>query len=188
MPDTTTTNLMLIRHAPVMGDGRAYGRRDLPADCSDSRTFTALRDRLPAPDRIVASPALRCLQTAARIWPDRVPETLPALWEQDLGAWEDQPYDSLPDLGPMTREALATHCPPGGESFADLCARTIPALRALATGGDIAVVAHAGTIRAALAMATGTVPGALSFEIAPLSLTRITFLPGDGFVIREVSG
>ena len=65
------------------------------------------------------------------------------------------------------------NCPPGGESFADLCARIAPALARLADGGRVTVVAHAGTVRAALALALGAVPPALAFEVAPLSATSV---------------
>lgn len=51
----------------------------------------------------------------------------------------------------------------------------------------MAVVAHAGTIRAALALAMGNIPAAISFQIAPLSLTRIVALPGDGWSVAEVN-
>ena len=87
----------------------------------------------------------------------------------------------------MTRAELATITPPGGESFADMVARVTPALRDLAGEalnlGPIAVVAHAGTIRAGLAMAFGDVPAALAFEVEPLSVTRIRCLPGAMSVI-----
>ena len=88
-------------------------------------------------------------------------------------------YADLPDLGPLPREALADRRPPGGESFADMAARVIPALEALAAAdGPVAVVAHAGTVRAGLALAIGSVPAALAFEVAPLSLTRLRCLDG----------
>ncbi len=43
--------------------------------------------------------------------------------------------DSDPDLGPLSPDDLVRHRPPEGESFADLCARTLPALTRLADGG-----------------------------------------------------
>lgn len=182
------TELMLIRHAPVQGDGRVYGRRDLPADCSDTAAIAALRAALPAPDGIIHSPALRCLQTVEALWPGQAAMPEPALREQDFGAWEGMPHADLPDLGPLAGDALAAHRPPGGESFSDLCDRVTPALSALAArGGRVAVVAHAGTIRAALALALGTVPAALRFEIAPLSLTSIAALPGGAYAVRGVN-
>lgn len=167
-----TTDFWLIRHAPV-GDGLLSGRRD-PDACLDLGAAEALAAALGCPDRLVASPARRCCRTAAALWPDLPCETDPRLWEQAFGAWEGRAPADLPDLGPLSPEALAAAAPHGGESFADLVARTVPALEALATGGSVAVVAHAGTIRAALARATGSAPGALAFQVAPLSLTRMT--------------
>jgi uncharacterized protein involved in propanediol utilization len=43
--------------------------------------------------------------------------------------------------------------------------------------GDVTVVAHAGTVRAALALAVGPT-AALAFEVAPLSVTRLRALSG----------
>ncbi|MCV2872766.1 histidine phosphatase family protein [Defluviimonas sp. WL0050] len=173
------TELMLIRHAPALHGGRLCGRTDVPADCSDTARIAALRDRIGQPDRILVSPALRCRQTARALWPDLgAPETDAALWEQDFGDWEGMAFTDLPDLGAISSSALATYRPPGGESFSDLCTRIAPVLSA-AQGGSVAIVAHAGVVRAGLALALGSAPAALGFEVAPLSLTRVTSL-GDG--------
>lgn len=166
------TDFWLIRHAAT-GDGLLAGRRDPPI-VADAAAAQALASGLGRPDRLVASPARRCVQTAAALWPDLPAETDPRLWEQDFGAWEGRAAAELPDLGPLSPEALAAAAPHGGESFADLVARAVPALEALAVGGSVAVVAHAGTVRAALARAIGHAPGALAFQVAPLSLTRVT--------------
>lgn len=180
MNGKAATELMLIRHAPALHGGRLCGRTDVPADCSDVARIAALRARIGLPDRILVSPALRCRQTAGALWPDLAePETDAAFWEQDFGDWEGTAFADLPDLGEMTQAALAAHRPPQGESFADLCERIAPALTDAATGGRVAIVAHAGVVRAGLALALGTVPAALGFEVAPLSLTRLSAL-GDG--------
>ncbi len=182
------TELILIRHAPALTGGRLCGRTDVAAECGGDVRIAALRAAVGTPDRIVTSPALRCRQTAAALWPhgaDMLSDA--ALWEQDFGAWEGMPHDALPDLGPLDPAALAQHRPPGGESFADLCARVAPALIRAASGGRVAIVAHAGTVRAGLALALGSVPQALAFEVAPLSLTRIRALPGGGWSIGAVN-
>lgn len=176
------TEVWLIRHAPVIGTGVA-GRRDLPADCRVTPALRGLRAALGRFDRVVTSPALRCRQTAEAL--GLAGEADPRLWEQDFGAWEG--LDALPDLGPLAPEALAGHRPPGGESFADLCARSLPALAGLATGGRVAVVAHAGTVRAGLAMAFGAPAPALAFEVAPLSATILRLLAGGGISVAAVN-
>lgn len=187
-PTVTATDLLLIRHAPALTDGRMAGRRDVDADCSDALAFATLRGAIGQADHILASPALRCLQTAATLWPDLIPQQDPRLWEQDFGVWEGMPYADLPDLGTLSTADLAAHRPPNGESFLDLCARTKPALQdAIALRGKVVIVAHAGVIRAALGLALGAAAQGLSFQIAPLSLTTITALPRGVFSISGVN-
>ncbi|WP_299909535.1 histidine phosphatase family protein [uncultured Paracoccus sp.] len=159
------TRLYLIRHAPPLNGGRLAGRRDVAADCSDAPAFAALRARITHVPSIWASPALRCRQTAEAL--GLAADLHPELWEQDYGAWENLPFADLPDLGPLSPDELARHRPEGGESFAEMAARVLP--RLAEAEGDTVIVAHAGTVRAALSMVVG--PAALSFAVSPLSLT-----------------
>lgn len=166
----------MIRHAPIAPPHRVTGRGD-PA-CALPVSMPAA----PAADHVIASPARRCTTTAAALYPDRIIPTDPRLWEQDFGAWEGA--ETLPDLGPQPRAALAAHRPPQGESFLDVIARTRPVL--LAATGTTAIVAHAGTIRAALALALTAPEDALGFHIAPLSLTRL-WTDGTDWAILSVN-
>lgn len=159
------TRLYLIRHATPLHEGRLAGRRDIAADCSDAAAFAAIRARIAHVPQVWTSPALRCRQTADALGLSGDPHE--ALWEQDYGAWEDQPFDQLPDLGRLAPDELARHRPEGGESFADMVARVLP--RLAEAQQDTVIVAHAGTVRAALSLVVG--PAALSFAISPLSLT-----------------
>ena len=160
------TTLYLIRHAPSVSQGRLAGRRDVPADCSDQAALAAIRARLPKEATIWCSPAIRCRMTAeALALPP--PDLQQDLWEQSFGVWEGLPYDRLPNLGHLPPAALARHRPHGGESFKLMASRVRRRLRQ--ARGETVVVAHAGTVRAALSLVTG--PLALSFAIAPLSLT-----------------
>ncbi|RNF34093.1 histidine phosphatase family protein [Paracoccus methylarcula] len=158
--------LKLLRHAPPLTGGRLAGRRDVDADCSDSSACAKMRRMIGDPGRVICSPARRCLQTAAALGFE-VTGTNPALWEQDYGDWEGQRYEDLPDLGDLEPERIAAHRPKGGESFNDMAARVLPELRSLSD--DTLIVAHAGTVRAALSLVVGA--AALSFAVAPLSLT-----------------
>ncbi|SPJ23416.1 histidine phosphatase family protein [Palleronia abyssalis] len=177
---TVRPDLLLIRHAPIARAGILCGRTDAEARI-DPAHIAALRSILPDLARVVASPAIRCAATAQALFPGTAVTKDPRLWEQDFGIHDGQPATEMPDLGPIPPEDLIRHRWEGGESFDDLCARIAPALADLAsrarTEGPIAVVAHAGTVRAALATVVGAAP-ALSFEVAPLSLTRLTFWPG----------
>lgn len=169
--------IALIRHAPAQDGGRLAGRRDVPCDAVPEAAAAALRAAVSG--RVLCSPARRCAETARAIW--GAAEADVRLWEQDFGAWEGRPYAELPDIGPRPAADLAAFRPPGGESFEDLFARTAPVFTALS--GRHVVVAHAGTVRAALALATGHVPAGLAFQVAPLSLTRIVRSSGGWSVI-----
>lgn len=181
--------LVLIRHAPADHEGRVAGRRDVPAILPGKGALAPLRAAL-AGCAVMASPARRCRETAAALFPGLGVEEDSRLWEQDFGVQEGISFADLPDLGPLPLSKLARHRPPGGESFVDMAARAAPALRALAaraeSGGPVAVVAHAGTARAALGLALGEAALGLAFEIAPLSLTRLR-PHGEGFSIIAVN-
>lgn len=173
--------LMILRHAPSLAGGLMAGRRDVPADCGDAAALARQGARIDRTAQMIASPALRCRQTADALGltPDRLDA---ALWEQDLGAWEGMDPARLPDLGPLPVAALARHRPEGGESFDDMTARVIPVLRAL--DRDTVIVAHAGTVRAALSMVVGA--AALSFAVAPLSLTVLR-RAGQDWAVDQVN-
>lgn len=173
--------LMILRHAPAVTGGRLAGRRDVVADCSDDAAFDWIRTRIADIGCTVTSPAIRCRQTASKLGHGAAPSD-PRLWEQDHGDWEGRAYDALPDLGQLTTEALAQHRPPSGESFNDMTARVIPALQDLTS--DTLVVAHAGTVRAALAMVIGA--QALSFVVTPLSLTTL-HRAGTSWAVESVN-
>lgn len=166
------TELILIRHAPALAGGRLCGRTDVGADVSETAAIAAAAQGIGAVDRVLVSPALRCRQTADALWSGRSFATDAALWEQDFGDWDGMALARLPDLGPLSRADLARHRPPNGESFLDLRARVRPALLALPPGRT-AIVAHAGTIRAALSLALSDPADALGFEIAPLSASTV---------------
>jgi alpha-ribazole phosphatase len=185
----TATELTLIRHAPALTGGRLCGRTDVEADVTDAESLSMARSLAGTPNRLITSPARRCRQTALALWPDRQGLTDAALWEQDFGAWEGRFYTDLPDLGVLPPDQLADHRPPDGESFADMATRVGIALRAALADGDATIVAHAGTVRAALSMALGHRVAGLAFEVAPLSVTKIALLSGGGgWIIRSVNG
>ncbi|OCX65977.1 hypothetical protein BFP70_07590 [Thioclava sp. SK-1] len=179
MSAPSTTELLLIRHAPARHGGCMAGRRDVAADLPEPAVFHHLRAHLGQVDRWISSPAMRCVQTGQALGACEVVEDA-RLWEQDFGQWEGMAFDDLPDLGSLTRAQLSVHRAPGGESFADICARIWPALDALAAlQARVAVVAHAGVVRAGLARALGSVEQGLTFAVAPLSVTRITVHGAD---------
>jgi len=177
------TELLLIRHAPSIPPGKLYGRTDVAADVTIPYDIAAIRQVADSIDRWISSPALRCRQTLKAIWEEDVHvKEDPRLWEQDFGEWEGLADKDIPDMGERAADVLAQHCPPGGESFVDVCHRVQPALlEAVAENGGarIAIVAHAGVVRAAIALSLKSPRLALSFEIQPLSLTKLRVYSAD---------
>ena len=176
-----TTEIILIRHAPADTQGRLCGRTDVDAILPAPALLARVAESIGTVGHLVVSPARRCVQTAAALFPDLPHHTDPRLWDQDFGAGEGRLLADLPDLGPLSPEDLARHAPEGGESFAALCARITPALRDL-RAPRVTLVAHAGTIRAALSLAIGVPAPALAFEVAPLSATGLRLFPGGASV------
>jgi alpha-ribazole phosphatase len=169
------TRLWLVRHAPVDGPKGVVYDFDAPADLSDAAAFAALRARLPQDARCIASSSRRTMETAAAL--GFAPEAEPRFREQHFGDWTGRRHDDLPRSSGEAYAAFwrapAHNRPPGGESFADQIARVGDALGTLPQG-DVVLVVHSGTVRAALALALDLAPEpALRFVIDPLSLTRI---------------
>ncbi len=188
-----------VRHAPVPDpENRICGRLDPPCDLSDTERFSALATRLPRQAIVVESGLLRCHQTLGALESAGLsiaPAIVePALQEQDFGHWQGRRWNDL-DSGkdPLVASFWldpATSTPPGGESFVDLMTRVHDAISAMTRhfeGRDIIAVAHAGTVRAALALALDLSPhAALSFVIDPLSLTRLDSI-GEGWRVSGVN-
>lgn len=164
--------LYLIRHAPLVEPGRLIGRTDAAAVVPDD--LQAIRARIGKVARVLASPALRCRQTAEALFPATPVEMDEDLWEQDFGTHDGAPLSDLPDLGDLSRAELAAYRWPDGESFTDVVARIRPALERATEGAlPVALVAHAGTVRAALSTALEADAAGLAFEVAPLSITAL---------------
>jgi broad specificity phosphatase PhoE len=196
--DAVTTRFWWVRHAPVEHDGRVYGQKDMPCDCTDGAVFAGLARQLPKKAVWVTSNLRRTHETARAIiraglpGPDPIPgpqaEAIPDLAEQNFGDWQGMTYDELRHSrgGAFHRFWHAPAHPrvPGGESFADLMARVSWAILQLAEahrGRDIIAVAHGGTIRAALGLALGLDPETcLAFTMENCSLTRIDYIEGPG--------
>ena len=191
--DFVRTRWWWIRHAPVRVDeGRIYGQRDLPCDCSDVRVFSALAALLPRKAVWITSHLARTRQTAQAILaagdfatPQEILQDRD-LAEQHLGDW--QGLDRRTFLMNRKQEpdsfwyAAADERAPNGESFLDLIARVDAAIartNAAHQGSDIIAVVHGGTIRAALVIALGLPPrGGFGFTIDNCSLTRLDHYQG----------
>jgi alpha-ribazole phosphatase len=162
--------LVLIRHgAAVSADGRCLGHTDLPLAPSGIDAIAALAERWHAlapssrigvPARVVSSD-LRRASESARIVADRwaLPvERDTRLREMNFGEWDGRLWSDIETadgdrLRAWTETWTDASCP-GGEALSDVIHRADSwldeTLDATPPSSTIAVVSHAGWIRAAL--------------------------------------
>lgn len=189
-----------VRHAPVpVPSGFILGQMDLPCDTSDLDSMIILADRLPVGATLLLSPTVRTRQTVQAL--ERAgallngPKEDDALREQCFGQWEGLTWNDLMALSdtPVAGSASfwqdpANATPPGGESFRTLMDRVqvcVTDWTRRIGSGDIVAVAHAGSIRAAVALALDLDPlVALRLVIDPLSLTCLDHHVGMGWGVR----
>jgi probable phosphoglycerate mutase len=160
VPDATQP-LLLARHGQTAdnADGLILGRRDPPLSALGREQARALgAAAMEAGIAIVWSSPLRRAYDTAEIVASATGapvSVLPTLAESDRGDWEGRPVTALRRCEPARFAAFEAAADgfafPGGESLADQVARTKVALDHIAHGPQPAlVVAHVGTIRAAL--------------------------------------
>jgi broad specificity phosphatase PhoE len=157
----------------------------------EAALYRWLAFRLPRPAHWICTNLARTRATAAAIfaagYPDQPLAVEPDLAEQFLGDWQGIPHEALVERLRHPPHPFWPHAaeeqPPGGESFAAVQARVGAALERIAerhAGEDVVIVAHGGSIRAALAHALGlSGHQALAFSIRNLGLTRLEKIGPD---------
>jgi len=178
--------LHLIRHPkPAIAPGTCYGRLDLDLDENAAPAqIAALLQRLPPVQAVVSSPARRCLALAEAIARrDGLAVQRDAdLGELDFGAWEGQRWDEVPRaaLDRWAQDVWAQPAGGHGETCAALAERVLAAFAHWAACGpqEMAVVAHAGPMRALLAQVRG-LPGR-QFPDLPIAWCERVELHHDG--------
>lgn len=146
--------VFLIRHPrPLIEPGLCYGRLDV--DCEEPQPVAA-RLQLPPDTPIFSSPLRRARRLAeALAVPARVEVRLDArLSEIDFGDWEGRRWDDIDrqSIDDWAADVL-NFTPPRGESVADLQRRVVDfaaELAATVDGASVALITHAGVIRALL--------------------------------------
>ena len=151
-------DLYLIRHTrPKIEAGVCYGRLDVPLAPTCVEDCAAVAARLPPVEAVWTSPLARChiLAEAIAMRAGVVPVTDVRLRELEFGEWEGRRWEAI---GRDESERWAADywnvAPPGGETYRELYARVGLALAQIIACGahGVAVVTHAGPIRAALAL------------------------------------
>jgi broad specificity phosphatase PhoE len=165
----TGVPLLLARHGQTAdnANGLILGRRDPPLSDlgqrqADQLATDAVRHHIAA---LWCSPLLRARQTAAIVGAavGVEPHMLDELIESARGDWEGRAQRTLAEQSPELFAAFEAGDPdfvfPGGESIGSQVQRTRRALSLVAAGPQPSlVVAHAGTIRAALIASGRPVP------------------------------
>lgn len=142
--------LIFLRHpTPDVPTGTCYGRTDLDiADIGHEQIANAVKVT-PHVKRVIASPALRCRKLAISIAErhDLTPTYDERLWEMNMGEFEGKLWVEI-DRAKSEKwlEDPMNNPTPGGESFADVQARVLEALKQ--ADMETAIVCHAGVIRA----------------------------------------
>lgn len=192
---TAATRWLWLRHAPIAAEGRIVGRSELAAELGDGAALAGAASALETATVLLTSPLRRCRETAEALRAARPslprPVAIDDLAEQDFGVWEGRRYDEVAAFEGLDMAALAALRPPHGESFEDVVARFRGAAARLAArhaGETLALVAHAGVIRAALALALDLPPHrALAFAVAPLALTVLVDHGSGGWAVECVN-
>lgn len=172
MPASAPARLLLIRHGEsVLGrDHRYAGHNDTPLTPKGRRQAARLRSRLKKLqfDLVFSSDLLRCRQTAALFALGRKIKTSRLLRELDFGAWDGLTAAACQRRDPerFARWMCSPRSvrPPGGESLDHLCSRVRKFAKSLAEkyrGQTLAVVTHAGPIRALVGWDVSVPPGSL---------------------------
>jgi alpha-ribazole phosphatase len=192
--------LLLVRHAEAEQSawGRCYGSLDVGLSTGGHAQAEVLASVLePEPvEAVVSSPRRRAVDTATPIAHRRglEVEIVPDLRELDFGELEGRTYDEIAGSLPELYAAWMTHPTgvrfPGGESYAELRARSVAAVAVLRRGastGTVVVVTHGGVVRSVLADVLG-LPDERIFRLAidPASLTTVEWL-GDEPVVTGVN-
>jgi alpha-ribazole phosphatase len=159
-----STRLLLVRHAQTSEEtrGRVHGRLDAGLSPDGRRQARALARELRATalDAVYTSPSRRAVETATPIAAahELAPVADERLREIDFGDLEGRRFEDIERSHPdLYREWMTTPARvrfPAGESYRDLRRRALAAMGALRErhpGGTIAVVTHAGVVRALLA-------------------------------------
>lgn len=162
MKDSAT--LILIRHGEsLLGRARRYaGHRDTPLSPEGKRQIAKLRGRFHKlrPDVVISSDLRRCRQSADILAPGARVGTSDRLRELDFGDWDGLTSTTCRRRNPARfdrwmRDPWSVR-PPRGEKLAQLWSRVRDYVSDLARrhrGATVAIVTHAGPIRALLASA-----------------------------------
>jgi broad specificity phosphatase PhoE len=180
--------LLLVLHAATSATRSAAFPADEPIEPgADAEAAPLGRLAARAEVEVVASPALRCAQTAAAA--GLAPRVEPLIAECDFGAWAGR---SLAEVDAADPDAVAAWmgdpaaAPHGGESLLAFAARVGGWLDAqAASDGTTLAITHGGVVKAALVHALGAPLDAFwRLDAAPLAITELHAHDGRWTITR----
>ncbi|MBN1438826.1 MAG: alpha-ribazole phosphatase [Anaerolineales bacterium] len=192
--------VFLVRHGRTAWnrEGRFQGWSDAPLDDEGLEQAKFLGRRLAGRplDAVYSSDLIRAAATA-RIIAGRRGCPLradPRLRELSFGDWEGKTFaeiaESHPDQFRAWRRDPTANAPPGGETLAQLAARTGSVwgdLRALQSPRHVAVVAHGGSLQMLICIALDLPPERYrQFPLRPGSLSELAVHP-EGAVLNRLN-
>ncbi len=169
----------LIRHtSPLIEKGVCYGQSDILLAPSFEEECGKLKMHLPVSvDVVYSSPLMRCqrLAQALNTKGERISDK--RLMELNFGTWELKKWDDIPfsELDAWMKDFVNVPAP-GGENFAMLYARASNFFEEIKKlhCKHVAVVTHAGVIRAVLAnVLEMPLKNAFKIPVAYASVTRL---------------
>ncbi|MDO8423215.1 MAG: histidine phosphatase family protein [Parvibaculum sp.] len=188
------TDWIWIRHAPVQGqEARYFGQLDVSAEPVHPAVAGALARRLPPVAVWLGSPLVRARMLSLALREGVDPIAIPDFNEQNYGLWQGRTHnDVYTSNRTLDWGDVSAIRPPEGESFADVCVRVGAAIDRLSLhyeGHSIVALGHQTTVRAAIAHALGLdAATAMRFDVAPLSMTRLTHRQVNGSTQWSVGG
>lgn len=149
--------IYLIRHTtPEIEKGICYGQTDIPLASSFENEIVEILKKysFPRDEFIVySSPLQRCKLLAEKLFNSTI-QYDKRLMELNFGDWELQKWDNINeiDLNYWMKDFVNVSCP-NGESYVNLYDRVLQFIQSLNFNSTkkIAIITHAGVIRAFLA-------------------------------------
>jgi alpha-ribazole phosphatase len=182
---------ILIRHGETIWnrESRYHGQSDIPLNEEGKKQAKKLSERLKDEkiDIVYSSDLQRAFETAKLIAKPHLLDvnTVKEMRELSLGIWEGFTLEEIQQKWPREyaqwRENPHYVRPPGGETICELCNRVAVFLRKIAHNNkekNVAIVTHAGPIRALLSVILGLEKE--KFWKFKISNTSLTVLEYDG--------
>ena len=150
--------LFLVRHGRTLvnAENRLQGRIDHSLDEVGRRQSIEIAGALRNIDRVISSPLLRAIETAAAF--NQKIDVEPRFIELDYGDFDGILQNEVPEDVWKNWRSDINYRPPNGESLAELNSRVCQVLNEIADESrerNVVVVSHVSPIKAAIAWAVG---------------------------------